>query len=785
MPLYGTVTVTGTPKLGVQLTAAVTGAPSGVTLQYAWTAAGSSTVLGTTSTYTPTASEVGKTLTVTVTTEDARYTDSLTAVTAAVDKGDQTAPVGIFTITDAAYGQTTGTIAVQGDATKLEYRLKPADGSEPAWINASSSNTLPAETYEFRYKETSTHYASPATEVQIRILAADAKSLTIDPAIEHGTVTKRRDSVNPGDTVTLAVQPHSGYKLTAIAANYNDGGDKTITPTVKPDNAQQYTFQMPNADVTVTATFSPVTYTIDYQWEGVADGSFTVETTGLTLANPTRTGYTLSGWAFAEGGPVIANVTAAALMGQAVEQTVKLYPVWTVTSDEGKVRGEVERKPGAPKVEVDEEALKELAGTPVEGKTITVKLIVEKKNENAVGAAEIKRAASGKTVEFLDLSLLKTTVQGGSTSATEAITDTNGKVLEIEVTYDFSGKKDVTVYRYHDGKAEALTKADTKAGGTFKLNTASVIIYATKFSTYAIGYTPEGSGSSSGGGSGGGGGGGWSGPTTYPVETPNVDGGKVTASPKSAASGTTVTLTLTPDQGYTISGVTVSDRNGKQIAVTNKGDGKYTFTMPSGKVTATGAFAKIMGGYKDCPRDSTCPIWPYTDTSLAAWYHDGIHFCVENGLMNGYGNGKFGPNNNLTRAQFAQILHNREGRPVVDYLLRFEDVPNGAWYTEAVRWAAAQGVVSGYGNGRFGPNDPITREQLAVMLWRYVGSPAATKKELRFTDAGKASGYALEALHWAVEHGIINGYGDGRLDPRGLATRAQVAQVLKNYFESR
>ena len=110
---------------------------------------------------------------------------------------------------------------------------------------------------------------------------------------------------------------------------------------------------------------------------------------------------------------------------------------------------------------------------------------------------------------------------------------------------------------------------------------------------------------------------------------------------------------------------------------------------------------------------------------------------------------------------------------------------NGAWYTEAIRWATSRGIVGGYGNGTFGPNDNITREQLAVMLWRYAGSPAATDKELHFTDADKASGYALEALRWAVENGILNGYGDGRLGPQGLATRAQVAQMLKNFIENR
>ena len=114
----------------------------------------------------------------------------------------------------------------------------------------------------------------------------------------------------------------------------------------------------------------------------------------------------------------------------------------------------------------------------------------------------------------------------------------------------------------------------------------------------------------------------------------------------------------------------------------------------------------------------------------------------------------------------------------------FSDVAGEAWYTEAIRWATAMGIVSGYGGGRFGPNDSITREQLAVMLWRYSGSPAATNKELHFADADKISGYALEAMRWAVENGIISGYGNGQVGPGGQATRAQVAQMLMRFFET-
>ncbi len=178
-------------------------------------------------------------------------------------------------------------------------------------------------------------------------------------------------------------------------------------------------------------------------------------------------------------------------------------------------------------------------------------------------------------------------------------------------------------------------------------------------------------------------------------------------------------------------------------------------------------------------------VWtdPYTDVAKDAWYYDAVRYVSENGLMGGYGNGLFGPDDVLSRAQFAQILYNKEGKPTVTGGSVFTDVAPGAWYANAVTWAAAQGIVNGYGSRTFGPNDDITREQLIVMLWRYAGSPTAAGRELRFADADKAGAWAEEALCWAVENGIIHGQGNGKLDPQGLATRAQVAQMLQNFLE--
>ena len=158
-------------------------------------------------------------------------------------------------------------------------------------------------------------------------------------------------------------------------------------------------------------------------------------------------------------------------------------------------------------------------------------------------------------------------------------------------------------------------------------------------------------------------------------------------------------------------------------------------------------------------------------------------YTLQNGLMGGYSDGRFGPNDNLSRAQLAQILYTKNGKLLANGGSSFSDVVAGAWYADAIPWAATNGIVGGYGDGRFVPDDNITREQLAVMPWLYSGSPAATNKELHFNDESEISGYALEALRWAVENGILNGYGDGRLGPQGQATRAQVAQMLKNYLE--
>jgi hypothetical protein len=254
----------------------------------------------------------------------------------------------------------------------------------------------------------------------------------------------------------------------------------------------------------------------------------------------------------------------------------------------------------------------------------------------------------------------------------------------------------------------------------------------------------------------------------------DAENGTIKADKTSASSGEHVTLTVTPDEGYQLESLTVTDSKGNSLPLTEK-DGKYTFQMPGTAVTITATF--VTAGH-------TCPSEAFSDVDTNKWYHEAVDYALTNKLMSGYGNGTFGPENYVTRAMLAQILYNREGKPMVDFQLDFTDVPENAWYAKAVRWAASEGIVVGYVDGKFGPNDKITREQLAVMLWRYAGSSTATQETLRFTDADQVGSYAKQALLWANANGIVNGYSDGTLKPQGLATRVQVAQMLMNFCKT-
>ena len=264
----------------------------------------------------------------------------------------------------------------------------------------------------------------------------------------------------------------------------------------------------------------------------------------------------------------------------------------------------------------------------------------------------------------------------------------------------------------------------------------------------------------------------------YRIDIPDFEGGTVTADPAAAKAGATVTLTATPDEGYAVGTITVTDRFGDAVKVTENADGTYTFTMPNGQVTVKATFVETQ---------EPAPAEPFPDVDENDWFYDEVVYVYENGLMNGVENNRFAPNTATNRAMLATILYRLAGEPAVSGDLPFTDVAAGTWYTDAVLWAAQNGIVNGLGENTFAPMNTLTREQLVTMLYRYAeaeGYDVSAAADLSgYPDAGKVQPYAQEAMSWAVAEGIVAGMEDGTLNPAGNATRAQIATILMRFCE--
>ena len=266
-------------------------------------------------------------------------------------------------------------------------------------------------------------------------------------------------------------------------------------------------------------------------------------------------------------------------------------------------------------------------------------------------------------------------------------------------------------------------------------------------------------------------------PPTYAVTTPETPGGTVTVSPSRASSGRTVTITAAPDPGYALESLTVLDSRGNEIALTDKGDGKYTFTMPAGRVTVEASF-------------TPAPL-PFEDVAPGAWYEEAVRYAYFHNIMEGMSETEFAPATALTRAMAVQILYNLEGQPDLsgeNLGYPYEDVNAQAWYGDAVYWARITGVSTGYGDGTFQPGDSITRQEFAQMLYNYAkykGYDLSAEGDLStFPDANSIADWAEIAMSWANGNELINGHDDGALEPGGTATRAQAASILMQFDQS-
>lgn len=268
-----------------------------------------------------------------------------------------------------------------------------------------------------------------------------------------------------------------------------------------------------------------------------------------------------------------------------------------------------------------------------------------------------------------------------------------------------------------------------------------------------------------------------SGITDYAIELEDTAHGSVEVSDTRASRNTIITLTVTPDEGYMLDVLNVIERNGL-IRVTDKGDGRYTFSMPSSKVTIFATFVQQpqpvqpvqpVLTYANCTHDAQCPLAAFTDVNMQGWYHNGIHYCLDEGLMSGTSATTFSPDTPTTRGMIVTVLARLDG---------VNTSGGSTWYEAAQKWAMANGISDGTGM-----EDNLTREQLAAMLYRYAQYKGYDTTQggmsiREFGDYAQISDYAMEALTWAINSGLMSGMDDGTLNPQGQATRAQIATIF-------
>ena len=489
-----------------------------------------------------------------------------------------------------------------------------------------------------------------------------------------------------GCTIT-ANADKDGY----AAHTWNDG-EVTTPPTASNEGVKTYTCTVCQATRTESVpklTFGVSGIVTDHEGSELAGVTVTLMQGNTVIA--TATTDSQGNYSFEDIPAGLYNVAAekeGVTKTVLVEVTDASATGQNIQMPEGNKNSVVEIKENTPAAVVGGVDAVAEAETVAPGDTVTVKLTVEAK-ETPTDKDELEAVISGKKddVLYLDLSLVKQV----NDQEPEAISDTGDKVLEIVVPYDFTGKKDVTVYRKHGSDpAAALDKADTKADGTYRLDEAEgkVYIYASKFSTYAIGYTAE------------------------------------TAKPSRPV------IVIQPEEP---------------------------------------------------------PVWPFVDVGEDDWFYGGVKYVYEQGLMEGTSSSTFAPAMGTSRAMIATIIWRLAGSPETETEPTYLDCVKDSWYAAAVAWGTEQGVVKGFSRSVFAPDQTITREQMAAMLWRYAGcvgldTKADPKTLNRFADGDSTGDWAVDSVAWCVERGILKGKGGNVLAPAAQVTRAEAATMLERFI---
>ena len=372
--------------------------------------------------------------------------------------------------------------------------------------------------------------------------------------------------------------------------------------------------------------------------------------------------------------------------------------------------------------------------------------------------------ANGKlTFEASPVATVK--VNGTATGTTVPVTNDmlNGNAITVKLPLPTGFKPEQIKHISSDGSVEYFLKTAKRGANTFEIKDGCAVFTITKFSTFELSGTVTYvapsyySGSSS--------------DPTYSVTVDKTENGSVTVSPKSASKGDTVTITVKPDSGYVLETLTVTDKNGNELTLKDKGDGKYTFTMPAGKVEVKATFME----------DNSMLNFFY-DVPNGAYFYEAVKWAVDKGITNGLSDTMFGPYESCTRAQIVTFLWRAAGSPEPKTVSSFTDVPASAYYAKAVAWAVENGITNGMTETTFAPDATCTRGQSVTFLYRALKGTASGSTN--FTDV-KSDAFYADAISWAVANNVTNGTSNTTFSPNADCTRAEIVTFLYRAYQGK
>ena len=563
-------------------------------------------------------------------------------------------------------------------------------------------------------------------EIEVKKPVVEQSEFNVTMVIDgYGNAVARPNSAKEGEEIQLTAIPDKGHHFKewqATSGNIRITNDK---------------FTMPAGNVTVKAIFEANTYTVKLYANGgtIASGqdvtsyTYGVGATLPTADDMTYTGHTFKGWYGNE------NLTGSpiAAIGGAETGNKEYWAKWEIN------QYTITVKPENGKADI---TITQDYGTPITAPTLT---------------------REGYQFNGWDKTF-PTTMPAGDMTITAQWT-----LNRYTISYNLNNGTATGNPDSYTVESDAITlNTPTRPGYTFTGWSGTGLDGENNMTvTIPTGSTGERSYTAhwryNGGGSGG--------SSSYPITIPGkTENGTVTVSPRSAEKGDTVTITAKPDSGYQLDDLTVTDKNGKELKLTDKGNGKYTFTMPASKVEVNATFVKEV------------EISPFSDVSTSAYYYEAVKWAQEKGITGGIGNGLFGPNQPCTRAQIVTFLWRAAGSPEPKAMSSFADVSTDAYYAKAVAWAVENGITTGTGDGKFSPDATCTRAQSVTFLFRAIGKLVDSKAE--FSDVLTDSYYA-NAVAWAVENGVTNGIGDGLFGPDNSCTRAQIVTFLFRAYQGK